>query len=54
MSFSESEPPEEMTVEIECPNGHPVTLYVPNEIAAEETLRTPETAPIARDATIVT
>jgi hypothetical protein len=52
ISFSSEPPPAEMTVEIECPNGHDVTLYVPNEIGAEETLHTPEGAPIARDAVL--
>lgn len=50
VNFSEKEPPEEMTVAILCSNRHENELYVPNEIAAEETLYTPEDAPIARDA----
>jgi phage FluMu protein Com len=50
LNFSENEPPAEMTVAIYCSNGHENPLYVPNEIAAEETLYTPEEAPIARDA----
>ncbi len=53
LRFSQEEPPEEMTVEILCPNGHETALYVPNEIAAEETLVTPPDAPIGRDATLV-
>ncbi len=53
LNFSQEEPPEEMTVEITCPNGHVTTLYVPNEIAAEETLVTPADAPIGRDAVLV-
>ena len=52
INFAADEAPAEMTVEIECPNGHSATLYVPNEIGAEETLRTPEDAPIARDAVL--
>ena len=51
--FSQEEPPEEMTVEIACPDGHATMLYIPNEIAAEETLVTPADAPIGRDATLV-
>jgi phage FluMu protein Com len=50
LNFSEDEPPQEMTAAIYCSNGHENLLYVPNEIAAEETLYTPEEAPIARDA----
>lgn len=41
---------EEMTVEIACPRGHVTTLFVPNEIGAEETLATPVNAPVGRDA----
>jgi phage FluMu protein Com len=50
MNFSESEPPEEMSVAVFCSRKHENVLYVPNEISAEETLYTPEDAPIARDA----
>jgi hypothetical protein len=50
--FSEDDPPAEMKVEIPCPNGHDVELFVPNEIAAEETLMTPDEAPIATDAVL--
>ena len=50
LNFSEDEPPAEMTAAIYCSNGHESLVYVPNEIAAEETLYTPEEAPIARDA----
>ena len=53
INFSEGEPPEEMTVAVFCPQRHENVLYVPNEIAAEETLYTPEDAPIARDATFL-
>ena len=53
LNFSQEEPPEEMTVVIACPNGHDTTLYVPNEVAAEETLVTPADSPIARDAVLV-
>ncbi len=53
INFSQEEPPEEMTVEILCPNGHETPLYIPNEIAAEETLVTPVDAPVARDAILV-
>ena len=52
VSFDETAMPEEMTVEIACPNGHRTTLYVPNEVSAEETLGTPDGAPIAADAVL--
>jgi hypothetical protein len=51
--FEPSAIPEEMSVELRCPLGHETTLLVPNEIAAEETLQTPEDAPIGADAFIV-
>lgn len=50
--FSSEDPPAEMKVEMPCPNGHPVVLFVPNEIAAEETLMTPDEAPLAPDAVL--
>ena len=53
INFSTDDPPEEMTVEIACSLGHETTLYVPNEISAEETVLTPDDAPIARDAVVV-
>ncbi len=42
--------PEEMHVEIRCPNGHATELLVPSDVSAEEALATPDDAPIARDA----
>lgn len=52
INFSEDDPPAEMIVEVMCPNGHANELNVPNEIAAEEALMTPDNAPIASDATL--
>jgi hypothetical protein len=51
--FSKDDPPAEIVVELTCRNGHATELNVPNEIAAEETLTTPEEAPIATDAVIL-
>lgn len=48
--YDPEQQPEEMTVEISCATGHANTFFVPNELAAEEVLRTPEDAPIGRDA----
>ena len=53
VSFSSEEPPEAMTVAFVCANGHRSTLSVPDDLGAEETLSTPEGAPIGRDAMIV-
>ena len=50
VGFEPGAVPEEMTVELRCPLGHVTTLLVPNEIAAEETMQTPEDAPIGADA----
>lgn len=50
VGFVRDDPPAEMTVEIACPNGHRLELFVPNEVGAEETLYTPQDAPMARDA----
>jgi hypothetical protein len=53
VNFSIEDPPEAMTVELVCPRGHRCTLTVPEDLSAEETLSTPESAPIGRDAMIV-
>jgi len=53
VNFSQDDPPEAMVVEFVCPNGHRTALNVPEDLSAEETLATPEDAPIGRDATIV-
>jgi hypothetical protein len=50
INFSSNEPPEEMEAVIMCPSGHENVVFVPNELGAEETLYTPEDAPIGRDA----
>lgn len=50
--FDPGDLPAEMTVEMPCPNGHALTLLLPNEISAEESLMTPEDAPIAADAVL--
>lgn len=53
VNFESGGVPEEMQVELICNLGHDTLLYVPNEIAAEETLTTPDDAPIGRDAMLV-
>ena len=50
VNFPEGDPPAEMIVQLRCPNGHVTELNVPNEISAEESLQTPDEAPIASDA----
>ena len=50
--FDAQDPPAEMEVALECPRGHAVALLVPNEISAEETMATPEEAPLATDAVL--
>jgi hypothetical protein len=53
VNFALDDPPAEMVVEIRCSNGHVNALTVPNEIGAEEAMMTPDSAPIAADASIV-
>jgi hypothetical protein len=53
ISFSQEEPPEQMQVDVVCENGHSTMLRVPEDLGAEETLVTPDGAPIGRDAMIV-
>jgi hypothetical protein len=48
--FSPDDPPAELIVQLACPSGHVTELNVPNEISAEESMQTPEDAPVAQDA----
>jgi hypothetical protein len=50
IDFPAQNEPAEMEVELRCPLGHVTQLFVPNEIAAEEALLTPEEAPVGADA----
>ncbi|HEY5258376.1 MAG TPA: hypothetical protein VIJ12_08355 [Candidatus Baltobacteraceae bacterium] len=52
IDFAADDGPAEMTVVMICANGHDTELLVPNEIGAEETLSTPDEAPIAGDAVL--
>jgi len=51
--FSESQALTGMRVALVCENGHTTRLSVPEDVAAEATLMTPEEAPIGRDAALV-
>jgi hypothetical protein len=51
--FSSEDPPAEMVVQVLCRCGHANELNVPNEISAEESLNTPDEAPIAADACLI-
>jgi hypothetical protein len=53
VKFDEQDQPAEMQLEMICPNGHSTGLFVPNEISAEETLATPDEAPLAGDAILM-
>ena len=53
LAFSQDEPPEALAVQFVCRNGHVTELNVPDEIGAEESLLTPDEAPIAADARAV-
>lgn len=52
VAFDEQNVPDEMALTIACSNGHPATLLVPNEVGVEETMTTPDAAPIAADAVL--
>ena len=52
VAFDADALPEEMVLRLACPNGHATTLRVPNEVSVEETLATPDGAPIAADAVL--
>ena len=51
--FSSDDPPAEMVVQLTCAGGHTTEVNVPNEVAAEEALITPDDAPIGTDACVV-
>ncbi len=53
VEFSPDDPPAEMVVHLLCPNGHANELNVPNEISAEESMSTPDEAPICADACLI-
>lgn len=53
VSFPAENPPEQMQVEIVCQNGHLNRLEIPGDASAEESLNTPDGAPIGRDAVLV-
>jgi hypothetical protein len=51
-AFQEDHLPERMTVAVRCSNGHVIERAVPDDVSAEETLTTPEDAPIGPDAVL--
>jgi hypothetical protein len=53
IAFSPEDPPAEMIVHLLCSNGHANELNVPNEISAEESMTTPEDAPLGADACLI-
>ena len=53
VQFSPDDPPAEIVVHLLCRNGHANELNVPNEISAEESMTTPDQAPIAADACLI-
>lgn len=50
--FPEEQPPSGFEVDMYCAQGHATTLFVPNEIAAEDVELTPEDAPVGCDAVL--
>lgn len=53
VDFTESQTPQSMTVRLLCELGHETLLSVPADVGAEAALMTPDDAPIATDATLV-
>lgn len=53
IAFSAEDPPAEMVVHLLCSRGHASELNVPNEISAEESMTTPDEAPIGADACLI-
>jgi hypothetical protein len=52
-AFSPDDPPAEIVVHVLCSAGHANELNVPNEISAEESMSTPDEAPIGADACLI-
>ena len=51
--FDAEKPPEQLLVELTCPNGHVTQLSIPEETSVEEAMTTPDEAPIGADAVLV-
>ncbi|GAC1659213.1 MAG: hypothetical protein NVS9B12_12100 [Vulcanimicrobiaceae bacterium] len=54
VDFSEESPPDAMQVGLRCGNGHETKFAVPGDASAEATMMTPDDAPIAVDAQLLT
>jgi hypothetical protein len=54
VDFDDENPPAQLRVALKCANGHLTTLSVPEDVSAEATMMTPDDAPIATDALLVT
>ena len=54
VDFDALNPPGELRVELTCANGHATILSVPQDVSAEATMMTPDDAPIAVDAVLLT
>jgi hypothetical protein len=52
--FSPENSPDEMVVEITCANGHITALNIPSDVSVEESMMTPDEAPIGKDAVLRT
>lgn len=50
VKFPAENPPQEMTLELICENGHVTQIDIPADASAEESLMTPDEAPLATDA----
>ena len=54
VDFDPEKPPEELRVALTCRNGHMTELRAPHDVSAEATMMTPDDAPIALDAMLLT
>lgn len=54
VDFDVQNPPANLRVALKCENGHLAILSVPEDASAEATMMTPDDAPIAADALLVT
>ncbi|GAC1388244.1 MAG: hypothetical protein NVSMB31_01910 [Vulcanimicrobiaceae bacterium] len=53
VAFAEDDPPQAMHVSMTCGNGHATELHIPGDVSAEATMMTPDDAPIAVDAVLI-
>ncbi len=53
VTFTREDPPAEAVVRVACSSRHTNELNVPSEISAEESMTTPDDAPLGMDACLI-